>query len=85
MLQETRQRVAKKAGVAPAVGRKRNVVRKESVHDGAQHDLTKYLTSRGRITNDSSSVLTRKLCAPLGHAPVIGASTGDTHYAFACG
>ena len=52
VLREARQRVANNARVAAAAGRKRKVVRIESDHDWSEQDLTQYLPSRGRITND---------------------------------
>ena len=52
VLRETRQRVAKQARIAPAVGRNRKASIIESDHDWAEQDLKKYLSSRGRLTKD---------------------------------
>ena len=52
VLRETRQRVAKQARIAPAVGRNRKASIIESDHDWAEQDLTKYLPSRGCLMKD---------------------------------
>ena len=51
-LQEARQLVAKKARVAPAVGRNHRAIIIKSDHAWAEQGITKHLPSRGRLTKD---------------------------------
>ena len=68
VLREARQRVAKKARVAPGVGRKCKAIIIEPGHPWPEQDLTKYLPLRGRLTKDIlRRMLACKVWRPAGH------------------
>ena len=82
VLREALHRVAKKARVAPAAGRKRKAGRSEIGHDGAEQELTKYLPFCGCVSRRTYSTdVGAQAMAPAAHAPVLAASTAETQNA----